>query len=413
MQNFIHLLFNNLFFEHINILLLLGIAIFGGTIGGKLFQKIKIPQVVGYIIIGILLGETGIKLIKTDVLNQLKPINYFALGLISFVLGGELKLDIFKKRGKEFFYILFFEAFGAFFFVGLFFFIIASFFYSFQIAVVIAVLLGSISSATAAAGTTDVLWEYKSKGLMTSTLMGIIALDDILALLLFSICSSIASVLLGMHNSNIILSLLEPFYEIIGSILLGGISGILLGRILKKYTEEDKIFIFVIGFIIIILGISLLIKVDLLLTATIMGVAFVNAAPNKSKIVFSLINKFSGPIYILFFVFVGANIKILSISTILILFIVVFVIMRITGKTIGVKIASLIAKSPAKIRKYLPFALLSQSGVAIGLSIITQQRFPGNIGDTILLIVTTTTFIVQLIGPIFIKFAVHKLVKPV
>ncbi len=404
----IQIFINKISLHEINILFLLGLAIFGGTIGGRIFQKIKIPQVVGYIIIGIILGETGFKIINLKILNNLQPINYFALGLISFTLGGELKLSIFKKFGKQFTYILFFEALGSFFFVSIFFLIFGAFFLPLKIIIVLSLLLGSISAATAAAGTTDVLWEYKTRGVLTTTVLGIVALDDVLALFLFAICSSIAAAFLSKGHTNLLLNIIKPIYEIGVASIIGIVSGIILAKLLKKHTEEEHIFVFSIGLIVFILGLSLIIKVDMLMAATIMGVTFSNIALKKSEVIFKLIKKFAPPVYVLFFVFVGAKIQIQNLSFMLLIFILIFIFGRTAGKTIGTVLGSKISKAPEKLRKYLPFCLFSQSGVAIGLSIIASQRFPGIIGETILIIIATTTFIVQIIGPPLIKMAVSK-----
>ncbi len=406
-MNYLEYIYKLVDIQHINILFILGIILFGGTIGGRLFQKIKFPQVVGYILIGILLGKTGAGFISSDLLVKLEPINFFALGLISFSLGGEIKLSLLKKHGKTLSYLLLFEVFGAFIVVSGVIFLIAQFFLPPGSAMVIALLLGAISSATAAAGTTDVLAEIKAKGLLTSTLFGIIALDDVLALFIFAVFASVSSIIIGI-NSNLLISVMKPVYEIGVSALLGISSGFILSRVLKKYEEEERIFVFVTGSIILVLGLSLIIKVDMLMAATIMGFTLSNRAPKKSKTIMLLIEKFAGPIYILFFVFVGAKIQLNELTPVLVLLILGFIVFRIIGKGVGIKLGGILSGAPEKIRKYLPLCLFSQSGVAIGLSIMAYQKFPGEIGETTLIVITTSTFVVQLIGPIFIKMGIVK-----
>ena len=203
-----------------NILCLIGFALFFGTIGGRLFQKLRIPQVVGYIIIGIIIGESGLKFISQETVSNMDPFNFFALGLIGFSIGGELKASILKKYGKQFTWILFLEALIAFFVVGVIMFctvflLTKNTFY----ATALALLFGSISSATAAAGTTDVLWEYKAKGPMTSILLGIVALDDVVALFLFAISASIISSIQGGGDGNatsLLMNIVTPIIEIGG-----------------------------------------------------------------------------------------------------------------------------------------------------------------------------------------------------
>ena len=179
-------LFDNISIFHLNILLLLGLALFGGTVGGRIFQKFRIPQVVGYIIIGILIGQSGIKMVDESIIEALRPFNYFALGLIGFMVGGELKKEIFAKYGKDFLYILLCEGLAPFLLVSISVGILGTvMFGSGPFVWALALLLGAIASATDPATTTSVLKEYKTRGPLTTTILGIVALDDGLALFLF------------------------------------------------------------------------------------------------------------------------------------------------------------------------------------------------------------------------------------
>ena len=216
-------IFSSISIVHLNILFFLGLALFGGVMGGRIFQKIKVPQVVGYIFIGIILGRTGFNLINSEIIEMMRPFTYLALGLIGFMIGGELKKEVFQKYGKQFFVILLSEGLGAFLFVFLSIGILGQFFLGTGAASwVLALLLGAIASATAPAATTDVLWEYKSRGPLTSIVLGIVALDDVLALVLFAAVASIAGKFLGQNNGEgLMLSIIHPIYEIIGAIILG------------------------------------------------------------------------------------------------------------------------------------------------------------------------------------------------
>jgi Kef-type K+ transport system membrane component KefB/CBS domain-containing protein len=409
MMEFWDTILDNISIYHLNFLFLLGLALFGGTLGGKIFQKMKIPQVVGYIIIGIVIGQTGIKIIDRNIIETLKPFNYFALGLIGFMIGGELKKEIFIRYGKQFIYILFFEGMTAFVVVTLAVGIIGSLFIeNSAIAWAIALLLGSISSATAPAATTDVLWEYKTKGPLTRTILGIVALDDGLALILFAIASSIASILIGNRDVSFTHSIIHTVYEIGGSVLIGVVSGLILSRIIKRYVEEEKILAFSIGVVLLVLGISIAIDTDMLLGAMALGATVANYSPRKSKEIFKLVEKFTPPIFVLFFVLVGANLNVKSMTLPLIVFTFTYFIARSGGKMLGANFGSRISKAPETVGKYLPLCLFSQAGVAIGLSILAGQRFMGETGQTIVITVTASTFVVQLIGPSMVKLAVEK-----
>ena len=405
----LHSIFAEISLSHLSILFLLGLALFGGTVGGKIFQKIRIPQVVGYIIVGILIGQTGAKFIDKHTVDMLRPFNYFALGLIGFMIGGELKKETFKKYGKQFIYILSFEGITAFIAVSTFVIIVGSFFFeNTKLAWALGLLLGSIASATAPAATTDVLWEYKTRGPLTTTVLGIVALDDGLALLLFAFASSIAGILVGNTNGGILNALFVPLYEIGGSISIGILSGFILSKILKKCNEEDKILAFTIGTVLLVLGISVIINVDILLAAMGLGVMITNYNPRKSKEAFKLVEKFTPPIYVLFFVLFGAKLNLNRITLFVGILAFVYLIGRTAGKMFGANLGARISGAEISIQKYLPLCLFSQAGVAIGLSILVGHRFPGEIGNATLVIITTTTFIVQIIGPPFVKLAVVK-----
>ncbi|MFH1318351.1 MAG: cation:proton antiporter [Candidatus Omnitrophota bacterium] len=405
----IHNILTKLSVIHLNVLLLLGLALFGGTMGGKLFQKIKIPQVVGYIIIGIIVGQSGLNLVDKTIINIFQPLNYFALGLIGFMIGGELKKDIFKKYGKQFVTILLFEGIFSFLIVFIFVGVLGSLlFKGGYISWALGLLLGAMASATAPAATTDVLWEAKTKGPLTTTVLGLVAMDDGLALFLFAIASSIAAKLLNQNVGGLFYTFTHPICEIFGAIALGVVAGILLTKIIKSSTEKEKILALALGTVLFVLGLSLTIKVDMLVASMTLGLCVVNLTPRLSKEIFKLVNGFATPIYVLFFVLVGAKLNVSNISISAIILVSIYLIGRTMGKMSGAYLGAKIAKAPKRVQRYLPFCLFSQAGVAIGLSIVADHLFPGEIGTTIIIVITTSTFVVQLIGPSFVKYAVTK-----
>lgn len=401
--------FNKIHILHLNVLFLLGLALFGGTVGGRLFQKLRIPQVVGYIVIGIIIGESGLKIIGHDIINMLQPFNYFALGLIGFMIGGELKKEVLFRYGKQFINILLFEGVIAFLTVSIFVGIVGNFlFKDWRFSWALGLLLGAIASATAPAATTEVLREYKTRGPLTRTVLGIVAMDDGLALLLFAIASSIAGILSGGMQEVTLKIFIRPLYEISGSIIIGAISGLILNHFLRKYSEDARLLAFSIGTVLIVLGLALAANMDMLLSAMTLGIVVVNFIPRKSKEVFKLVQGFTPPIYVLFFVLVGAKLNISRITLPIVLLGCVYIIGRSAGKSIGANFGARISGAPKSVRRYLPFCLFSQAGVAIGLSILASHYFPGEIGNSIVVIITATAFILEIIGPPFIKFAVTK-----
>ncbi|MFH1379339.1 MAG: cation:proton antiporter [bacterium] len=409
MVNILDIIASRISFFHLNILFLIGFALFGGTIGGRVFQKLKIPQVVGYMLIGLIIGQTGFNIVDKDLIRIMEPFNYFALGLIGFMIGGELKKDVFTKYGKQLIHILLFEGLTAFFIVFLLVGLVGSLFFdNMRVVWAIASVLGAISSATAPAATTDVLWEYKTRGPLTTTVIGIVALDDALALALFAVASSIAARLIGNSDGNMLRTIFHPFYEIGGSIIIGSISGFVLTRILKVYNESEKILAFSIGAVLLVLGLSLALNLNMLLSAMILGVVIVNFSPRMSKDVFNLVKGFSPPIYVLFFVMVGASLNFYRITPAILAIATTYLVGMAAGKMLGSYLGAIISKAPITVRKYLPFCLFSQAGVAIGLSIVAYHIFPEEIGHAIIIIITLNTFLVQLFGPYLTKLAVTK-----
>lgn len=390
--------------------LLLGIIIFAGSIGGWLFQKIKIPQVVGYIIIGILIGSSGFHVLEPELIAALDPVSTVALSLIGFLVGGELKIETIKKYGKQFVSILLFEAITPAIIVSV---IIGTVVYLFTKnlpqAISIALILGAICSATAPAATTDVLVEYRTKGPLTSTVYGIVAMDDAVALILYTVASSIASPLIGGTAIPFFRQLLNIFIDIFGSIAIGAAFGFILNFITKRiYSNEGKIISFTLGLLFLSSGVTQILNLDNILSAMSLGFIMINFSSAKNKPVFTITSKYTPPIYILFFVLVGAKLNIWIITPFLGLIAILYVIGRTLGKSIGASVGAWLTKAPKTVQKYLPFCLLSQAGVAIGLSIAAGNDFSDSIGPQILLIITSTTFIVQLIGPIFVKIGVTK-----
>ncbi len=402
-------LLNKISLIHFNVLLLLAIALFGGLVGGRLFQKFKIPQVVGYIVIGILIGESGFKIIDYEIIESFKAFNYFALGMIGFIVGGELKKETFVKYGKSFIYILLCEGITPFLSVSLSVGVIGSLLFGPKPFVwALALLLGAIASATDPATTTSVLREYKTKGPLTTNILGIVALDDGLALLLFAVASSIAGALFGYGGKGVANAIIHPLYEIGGAVGIGIASGIGLNKLLAKYGEKDRALVFCIGTVLFVTGLSLAIHVSMLLAAMTLGVVVVNWRPRKSKEVFNLVEAFTPPIFVLFFVLVGSRLRFSYITFSVLLLIIVYLAFGLSGKMVGARIGALLSKSPRPVVKYLPFSLFSQAGVAIGLSILAAQYFRGDLGHTLIVIITATTFTTQLVGPALTKYAVTK-----
>jgi len=395
-------------FGHLNLALLFGLVVLAGTLGARLFQKLHIPQVVGCIVVGIILGDC-LRLITPRTIDALEPFTMFALGLIGFMIGAELRGDVFKKYGKQFFIILFSQGIGAFLLVA----IGASAVMWFltrnlRISIAVGLVLGAIASATAPAATVNVLWEYKTRGPLTAAVLAIVALDDALALLLYRGAATGAKALMGTGHDSVLSTTLLLLGEIVGAVLLGFLAGVVLYFLLKFVRAEDKVLEFAIGCLLLVVGISMIPKIDPILPAMTLGITIANLMPRQSKGTFKLVEKFSPPIYTSFFVLAGAHMEFSRLAFWVVIIIVVYGLCRAVGKVVGCWFGARYSGAPAVVRKYLGICLLPQAGVAIGLAILAGQQFNAELGHTIIMVVMTATFLMEIIGPMLVKVGVKK-----
>jgi len=393
----------------LNLALLFGLVILGGAFGARLFQKFHIPQVVGAVVVGILLGRDVLNLITPERIDALKPFTMFALGIIGFMIGAELRAEVFRKYGRQFFIILFSQGFGAFVLVA-----IGTSFMAWLISgevytsIAMGLILGAVASATAPATTANVLWEYKARGPLTAAILAIVALDDALALLLYRAAATGAKALLGTADGSVFGTTIILLGEIAGTVLLGFLMGVMLYYLLKFVRADDKILEFSIASLLLVVGVSMIAGIDPILPAMVLGITMANLAPRQSKNVFELVQKFSPPVYISFFVLAGAHIELGVLASSTAAITAVYILFRVGGKMAGAWFGAKHSRAPAVVRKYLGICLLPQAGVAIGLAILSSQLFNSDFGKTIIMVVMTETFIIELLGPILVKVGVKK-----
>lgn len=397
--------------SHAPILLVIGLAIFLGTVGARVFQWLRIPKVVGYIAIGLLVGRTGLNLVHEDMIQRLLPFNFFALGVIGFMIGGELHREVFRRHGRRFMIILLAEGMATFLVVSLAVSLLAMIWLPPAHAIALGLMLGAIASATAPAATVDVLWEYKTRGVLTTTVFAIVAMDDGLALVLFALASSVTGLLIGSAGGGIGTMLWSTFYELAGAVALGVATGFGLNTILRRWRERERALTLVIGALALVIGVGLWIGVDVILAAMLLGATLTNLAPRRSHVAFEIVEGFAPPIYVLFFVIVGARLHVTDMAAWMWALAGAFVVGRTGGKLLGAYLGARWGRAADSVRRYLGLCLFSQAGVAIGLAILAAGRFQGEsaaIGNAVATIVTATTFLVQLIGPPCVKLAVKK-----
>lgn len=393
----------------LNLTLLFGLIILGGTFGARLSQKFHIPQVVGAVFVGILLGDV-LNLIRPETIEKLEPFTMFALGLIGFMIGGELRSDVFKKYGRQFFIILFSQGLGAFVLVAVGTSLIAWFITKqLNTAVALGLVFGAIASATAPAATTNVLWELKTRGPLTAAILAIVALDDALALLLYRAAATGAKALTaGPADTSVLANTFWLLGEILGAVLLGFLAAVCLFYLLKLVRAEDKILEFTLASLLLVVGISIIPRIDPILPAMVLGITLANLMPRRSKSVFKLMEKFSPPIYISFFVLAGAHMQFDKLTIPILVMILVFVFSRVSGKVLGSWLGAKFSNAPTVVRRYLGICLLPQAGVSIGLAVLASQQFGPGLGHTIIMVVMTATFAMEIFGPILVKAGVKK-----
>ncbi len=403
---------------HLNLALLFGLIVLVGAFGARLFQRMHIPQVVGCIVVGVLFGDV-LGIIDTETIDKLEPFTMFALGIIGFMIGAELRGEVFKKYGRQFFIILFSQGLGAFFLAGIggaiaAWFALPAIVEGFamaermQVSIAVGLLLGAIASATAPAATVNVLWEYKTKGALTTAVLATVALDDALALLLYRGAATGAKALVGTGHSSVLNATLLLLGEIVGAVLLGFLAGVLLYFLLKLVKAEDKVLDFALASLLLVVGVSMAFEIDPILPAMTLGITIANLMPRQSKGTFKLVEKFAPPIYISFFVLAGAHMEFGKIGLWMVVLIVVYVLCRAAGKMAGAWLGGQWSKAPAVVRKYLGLCLLPQAGVAIGLAILASQQFDSELGHTIVIVVMTGTFLMEILGPMLVKVGVKR-----
>ncbi|MBN1757078.1 MAG: cation:proton antiporter [Chitinispirillaceae bacterium] len=395
------------------VLILLGIAVSGGILNALIVKRVSIPQVLGYMISGIILGSSGFKLITPNDIEKLSPVNLFCLAVIGFMVGGEIKFDTMKKYGKQFTAILLGEGLTTFFIVLI---AITTILYvvtgNLAMSVAGGMVFGAIASATDPASTIAVLWEYRSAGILTTTVTAIVALDDALAMTLYGLGSGVAE-LLGHGHANIPKEMFHISIELFGSIAMGIAAGLILSSILKRASKPDTATVSSVGLLMFITGIADHYNMDIILAAMSAGITVANRYPYLYERLSSRIKAFSTTIYVLFFVLVGARLKLQSMPWWLWTMVGSYVVGRSMGKLSGAWIGARISKAGPIVERYSGMGILAQGGVAVGLSIMAAQKLGGMqvsgdmaLGDVIIFGITTTTFIVQLIGPLMTKMAI-------
>ncbi|MBQ8726704.1 MAG: cation:proton antiporter [Clostridia bacterium] len=402
------------------ILLSLSIALFAGLMLSRLAKLVQLPAVTAYLITGVLIGPwclgafgvKGLGLTSKEEIESLSIISDVALGFIAFSIGNEFRLSQLKSIGKSATVIGIFQAVVATLcvdaaLIGLHFLIPNEF------PLPAAIVLGAIASATAPAATLMVVRQYKAKGPVTDTLLPVVAIDDAVGLVLFAISFGIAGAI-STNHLDIISVLVEPIIEVVLSLALGALMGFLITFFERFFHSRSKRLSMSVAFVFLTVALSMLkfeiggvhIAFSSLLTCMMLGTVFCNCCDFSEELMDRL-DRWTAPLYVLFFVLSGAEFDFSLFGNLLIVLVgIVYIVFRCLGKYFGASASAKMVGADQNVIKYLGITLFPQAGVALGMAMKAYEL--GEIGLIIANITLFSVLIYELIGPFLTKLALTK-----
>ena len=405
----------------------IGIAMTAGLLLSRFVKKIKLPAVTGYLIAGILVGPyclgvlgdlldiQWLGFVSHDSVKNNKILCDVALGFIAFAIGDEFRLSSLKKIGKQATVIGIFQALVATIVVdaaliGLYFLLPEG-----TISIPAALVLGAVATATAPAATLMVVRQYKAKGKLTDILLPVVAIDDAVGLVVFAVSFGIAQTMQSGGGLNIISVLVNPLVEVVLSLLLGFVMGVLFSYVEKHFNSNSKRLTLSITFVIMAVALSMYerhigdvhIKFSPLLVCMMLGTVFCNMCDFSDEIM-GKTDKWTAPLFVLFFVLSGAELEFDVFADPMVIIIgLVYILTRAVGKIVGAGISAKATKCDPNIVKYLGVTLLPQAGVALGMSLIAANTL-GEVGAMVRNITLFAVLIYELVGPLLTKIALTK-----
>ena len=386
------------------VIISVAVMLIAGYVMSRLTKKLKLPNVTGYIIAGILIGPYCINIIPANVVEGMSFLADIALAFIAFSTGEFFKMSTLKKNGGKNIVITVFEALLASIVVFL------VMYFALGLSLPFSIVLGALAAATAPASTMMTIRQTNSKGDFVETLLQVVALDDVVGLVAFSVAIAVATASLAgtVTAGNVLLPIV---YNIV-AFVVGGLLGFLLKLLISKRSTDNRLIIAV-ATIFGFCGICSFMDVSPLLGCMAMGTVYMNTS-NDDKL-FKQLNYFSPPILLLFFVRSGVNFKLdalvstgESVGGVSLLVIgVVYFFVRILGKYGGSFLGCLVTKKDKKVRNYLGLALIPQAGVAIGLATLASRTIGGDTGSALETIILASSVLYELIGPACAKLALY------
>ena len=381
-----------------NVLFALAIAFAMGLFFSRLIRYIHLPNVTAYLLAGLAVGPYVLNVLTTDMNSQLSIISDVALGFIAYSIGGEFKLSYLKEIGIKPIIITLFEGCTASLLVFLVLFLLGQ-------PLPLCLALGAIAAATAPAATLMVIRQYKANGPVSKMLLPVVAMDDALGLILYAVMIALARTIESGEVLTVMTLVVQPLVEIIGSLALGVVLGLILVYVLRFFHSRGNKLSLTIMMVFAAVGLSSMWDLSSLLVCMMVGATMVNLC-KQSDVMLEQCDRFTPPLFLLFFVLSGASLDLAVLPTVGIVG-VAYVLSRAIGKALGATIGAKIEKCEPNIVKYLGFTLIPQAGVAIGMARMCQTSLP-EYGTVINAVVLAGTLIYELTGPVITKIALTK-----
>lgn len=386
------------FLDHLNsstiILLSLSVILLAGFLLTRITKLARLPNVIGYIIAGILIGPHALNLISHEMVGKMAFVSDIALAFIAFSVGRYFKKKYFKETGAGVIVITLFESLLAGILVAF------SMHCLFRLHWDFSLLLGAIATATAPASTMVTIRQYRARGHFVNALLQIVAIDDAICLIVFSIAAAVVSANTGGAVSAY--EIMLPLLYNIGALVVAFASGAVLSKLMTPARSEDNRLILTIALLLGIAGLCAALDISPLLACMLFGTTYINMTEDKE--LYRQMERFTPPILSMFFVISGMNLDLGSLGTLGMIGAAYFII-RIAGKYLGAYLGSLVAKSTLSVRNYLGLALIPQAGVAIGLALLGKRILPDSAGNMLLAIILSSSVLYELAGPACAKVA--------
>lgn len=371
--------------------------LFVGFMMTRLTKRLKLPDVTGYILAGVALGPYVLNVVPLAVAAHMDFVTDMALAFIAFGVGRYFKWSKLKKSGPGVIVLTLFEALAASIAV------VVAMLTVFHLPLPFCLLLGAIASATAPASTIMTIRQFHAKGPFVNTILQVVALDDAVALIAFSVCSAAATALEGAGGLSATQILLPLFWNLL-LLLAGGIGGFLLHKLIDNGRSKDHRLILVVAVLLSITGICTALDISPLLSCMALGTVYINAGGRKRT--FDQVSSATPPVLLLFFMLSGLRLNIPMLATAGMIGVVYFLV-RVMGKYAGAWAGAKVIGAPEATQKYLGLALIPQAGVSIGLAALGQRILPEEMGLMLSTIILSSGVLYEMVGPACAKLSLY------